>query len=106
MNAIGVDLGGSKIEVQLFDEQWQVSARNRIATPVDYPALVSVLASQIEWADRQAGCCTCACTGTLNRLLERPISVAAKIEIRIDMSRFPYCRNGECNRAKLICHDK
>ena len=55
MIAIGVDLGGTKLEVQLFDKQWQVVARNRVATPTRYQALVTVLASQIEWADRQAG---------------------------------------------------
>lgn len=54
MNAIGVDLGGTKIEVQLFDKDWQVVARNRVTTPDDYPRLVTAVASQIEWADKTA----------------------------------------------------
>lgn len=54
MKAIGLDLGGTKIEVQLFDQDWQVVARNRVTTPDDYPELISAVVSQIEWADKKA----------------------------------------------------
>jgi len=42
--AIGIDLGGSKIELQGFDAGWQRTVRRRIATPRDYPALVAAIA--------------------------------------------------------------
>lgn len=55
MTAIGVDLGGTKIEVQVFDEAWSVSARHRCDTPRAYPALVRAVADQISWAQEAAG---------------------------------------------------
>lgn len=53
--AAGIDLGGTKIEVQLFDGEWKISHRNRVPTPKDYPALVQAMADQIRWADDNAG---------------------------------------------------
>lgn len=55
MIAAGIDLGGTKIEVQVFDANWQVTARNRVATPDTYDALVAAIAGQVAWADDQAG---------------------------------------------------
>lgn len=55
MTAIGIDLGGTKIETQVFDRDWQVVARNRVPTPKQYPALVTALADQIAWADTVSG---------------------------------------------------
>ena len=55
MIAAGIDLGGTKIEAQVFDENWQRTATNRIATPTTYAALVQAMATQIAWATAQAG---------------------------------------------------
>lgn len=55
MVAAGIDLGGTKIEVQVFDDAWQVVARNRVDTPDDYVELVAEMAAQIGWADEIAG---------------------------------------------------
>ena len=55
MTAVGIDLGGTKIETQVFDDDWRVIARNRVATPRDYDALVAAVASQIAWADGKTG---------------------------------------------------
>lgn len=55
MIAAGIDLGGTKIEAQLFDAQWGQTGRRRIETPRDYPALVAALADQIRWTEDQAG---------------------------------------------------
>lgn len=55
MTAVGIDLGGTKIETQVFDDEWQVIALNRVATPRDYDDLVAAVASQIAWADGKAG---------------------------------------------------
>ena len=53
MNAIGIDLGGTKMEVQVFDDAWSVAARRRRDTPKDYAELVTELADLIRWADAQ-----------------------------------------------------
>ena len=55
MTAAGIDLGGTKIETQVFDDAWSVVARQRHETPKDYADLVDVVASQIAWAEAQAG---------------------------------------------------
>ena len=53
MNAIGIDLGGTKMEAQVFDDAWSVAARRRRDTPKDYAELVTELADLIRWADAQ-----------------------------------------------------
>jgi N-acetylglucosamine kinase len=55
MIAAGLDLGGTKIEAQLFDSAWQQGARRRIETPKDYPALVKAMSDLILWAETEAG---------------------------------------------------
>lgn len=55
MIAAGLDLGGTKIEAQLFDANWQQAGRRRIDTPKDYAGLVAAMADQIAWAEAQAG---------------------------------------------------
>lgn len=55
MKAVGIDLGGTKIEAQIFAEDWSIAARRRIPTPRDYPALVDAMAAQILWARETAG---------------------------------------------------
>ena len=55
MIATGIDLGGTKIEAQVFDASWQRVAANRIATPATYNGLVQAMAAQIAWATAQAG---------------------------------------------------
>jgi N-acetylglucosamine kinase len=54
MIAAGIDLGGTKIEAQVFDSGWQVVARNRIPTPSDYDGLVAAMADLVGWAEAQA----------------------------------------------------
>ena len=44
MIAGGIDLGGTKIEAQVFDAGWQAVDRRRVDTPKDYPALVAAMA--------------------------------------------------------------
>ena len=51
MNAIGIDLGGTKMEAQVFDDAWSVAVRRRRDTPKDYADLVTELADLIRWAD-------------------------------------------------------
>lgn len=55
MIAAGIDLGGTKIETQIFDVSWACVDRCRIDTPHSYQDLVRALAGQIVWADQRAG---------------------------------------------------
>ena len=51
MIAAGIDLGGTKIEAQVFAPDWTVVDRRRIDTPKDYKGLVVAMADQISWAE-------------------------------------------------------
>ena len=51
MIAAGIDLGGTKIEAQIFGADWQSTDRRRIETPQDYIGLVAAMADQIAWID-------------------------------------------------------
>ena len=55
MTAVGIDLGGTKIEAQVFDDAWSVIARQRTETPKNYDELLAVMAEQIRWARTQIG---------------------------------------------------
>lgn len=55
MIAVGIDLGGTKIEAQIFDANWRCVDRRRIDTPQSYGTIVKALADQITWADQRAG---------------------------------------------------
>lgn len=55
MIAAGIDLGGTKIEVQVFDADWQIAHSKRVATPSDYGALVAAVADLVAWVDAQVG---------------------------------------------------
>jgi N-acetylglucosamine kinase len=56
MIAAGIDLGGTKIEAQLFAQDWTMTERRRTDTPRDYDGLVAAMADQLAWIDRTAGC--------------------------------------------------
>lgn len=51
MMAVGIDLGGTKIEAQVFDADWQVQRRERVPTPQTYPELVQAVAGLIARTD-------------------------------------------------------
>lgn len=55
MTAAGIDLGGTKTEIQIFDANWQATANRRDPTPTGYADLLAMLAAQIAWAKTQAG---------------------------------------------------
>lgn len=70
---IGVDLGGSKIELIAIDEAGGERLRRRIATPQgDYAATVEAVATLVEDAERSLACGPCALgigtPGSLSRL--------------------------------------
>lgn len=58
MNRIGIDLGGTKIEIIVLDEQGQEQYRNRHATPKSYPEIIKVLKQLILDAERATGTAT------------------------------------------------
>lgn len=51
MIAAGIDLGGTKIEAQVFAADWSLAARHRWPTPKDYPSLVTAMAEAIRWCE-------------------------------------------------------
>ena len=53
--AAGIDLGGTKIEAQVFDATWQLTARTRWPTPKSYRDLVAAMADAVAWCEAQAG---------------------------------------------------
>lgn len=55
MIAAGIDLGGTKIETQIFDPVWGCVKRRRIETPQSYAGLLQTLIGEIAWADGVAG---------------------------------------------------
>ena len=54
MIAAGIDLGGTKIEAQVFAQDWSLAARHRWPTPKDYPTLVAAMADAIRWCETHA----------------------------------------------------
>ena len=55
MTAIGIDIGGTKIEIQAFAPDWSLIARNRVPTPQTYPALIDAIAALVAVADMSIG---------------------------------------------------
>lgn len=51
----GLDLGGTKIEAQLFDGQWQSTHRQRWPTPKDYNDLVAAMRDAVAWCQAHGG---------------------------------------------------
>ena len=50
----GIDLGGTKIEATIFDENWQPVNTRRIPTPRDnYEDLIAAIAGQAQWMNEQ-----------------------------------------------------
>jgi len=53
---IGIDLGGTKIEVAALDEQGAILLRERVATPRDdYRGTIEAIAALVELAERRTG---------------------------------------------------
>jgi predicted NBD/HSP70 family sugar kinase len=48
MIAVGLDIGGTKIETQVFDTDWSVQRANRVKTPTTYGALIDAITEQID----------------------------------------------------------
>ena len=47
----GIDLGGTKIEAQVFAPDWSLIARHRWPTPKDYPSLITALVETVRWVE-------------------------------------------------------
>ena len=55
MIAAGLDLGGTKIEAQVFADDWSIAATRRVDTPTDYAALIASIIGLIDWIEEVAG---------------------------------------------------
>ena len=49
MIAVGLDIGGTKIEVQSFGADWSVIKKRRVATPQSYDAFIAAIVDQVDW---------------------------------------------------------
>lgn len=49
----GIDIGGTKIEAQVFGPDWRLVARNRWPTPPDYGQIVQAMAGAVHWCEAQ-----------------------------------------------------
>lgn len=54
IKAIGLDIGGTKIEAQVFGDDWAVIARSRVPTPAVYADLLAAVSHQVAWGQRAA----------------------------------------------------
>ena len=52
---IGVDLGGTKIEVAALDARGAVRLRRRVATPPDYLGVIAAIAALVDGAEAELG---------------------------------------------------
>lgn len=52
---LGIDLGGTKIEIAALDRDGRVRLRQRRPTPADYPAIVEAIAALVTEAERETG---------------------------------------------------
>ena len=50
MTAVGLDLGGSKIEAQIFDADWALTDKRRVDTPQTYHALLNAIGDLVAWS--------------------------------------------------------
>ena len=50
MTAVGLDLGGSKIEAQIFDADWALTENRRVDTPQTYHALLNAIGDLVAWS--------------------------------------------------------
>ena len=55
MNRIGVDLGGTKIEVAVLDPAGQIAFRRRLPTPRDYPGIIATITGLVQAAEQETG---------------------------------------------------
>ncbi len=53
--AAGIDLGGTKIEAQVFTGDWQIAQRQRWPTPPHYPDLLAAMSQALAWCENFGG---------------------------------------------------
>jgi N-acetylglucosamine kinase len=51
MTAVGLDLGGSKIEAQIFDADWALTDKRRVDTPKTYHELLNAIGDLVSWSN-------------------------------------------------------
>ncbi|NCY26885.1 MAG: ROK family protein, partial [Alphaproteobacteria bacterium] len=54
---MGVDLGGTKIEVAVLDGAGQVVLRRRVATPRSYDGVLAAIAGLVAGGEAELGAC-------------------------------------------------
>ncbi|CUH51420.1 ROK family protein [Shimia marina] len=104
MTAAGIDLGGTKCEVRLFDEAWTEVARHRTATPQTYGALVQTVAGQVAWAEAQCGSKLPVGIGAAG-LINPHTGITLTANLPATGRAFPSDINAACGRAITYVND-
>lgn len=55
MTALGIDIGGTKIELQVYGADWTRLSQTRRPTPQDYPGLIAAIGDLVAGADSAHG---------------------------------------------------
>lgn len=99
----GIDLGGTKIEAQRFDHNWDIGEKRRIDTPKTYPELLSTMAMLISWLKGSDAALPIgvAAAGLLNPTTGA--SIAANLPSH--GQKFHRDLEAECNAALTLTND-
>lgn len=104
MSAAGIDLGGTKIETQVFDASWRLLEQRRSATPRDYAGLIAELADHIAWAEARIG--RDAPIGLASAGLVNPTTgLALTANLPSTGKPFPADLAAKCGRAVEVVND-
>ena len=104
MIAGGIDLGGTKIEAQVFAPDWTAVDRRRIDTPRDYPALVAAMAQQVAWIEGRTG--ARVPVGVAAAGLENPVTgLAFTANLSATGHPFPADIDAACGRHVTYVND-
>ncbi|WP_294328984.1 ROK family protein [uncultured Sphingomonas sp.] len=102
---LGLDIGGTKMEAAVFDEQFTALARHRVATPTDdYSGFMAEIAGLVAWGDAQAGCRTRVGVGfpglidAQGRSLSANVPCARLRHVEIDIAQ-------RLDRPVALCND-
>ncbi|MBO9476210.1 ROK family protein [Shimia sp. R11_0] len=104
MTVAGIDLGGTKCEVRLFDEAWVEVARHRTSTPKTYDALVQTVADQVAWAEAQSGSKLPVGIGAAG-LINPQTGTALTANLPATGKAFPTDINSACGRPITYVND-
>jgi len=101
MIKLGIDLGGTKIEIIALDEQGEILYRQRIATPQDqYQQIIDAIAQLVQTAEETVGTCNCVGIGTPGAI--SPITGLMKNSNSTCLNGMPFLQGVEAALGKQV----